>query len=335
METAVLELGTRTFQLSRATQTDNGAASINSLAVECVAFGADIDAHGSLGRRAWADALSALDRLLRAAQRNRLKTLLAVAPHALGGAEDAEGFVRAVERRFGVRVDLLSPTETAQLAYRGARRALMPIDALGVVHLGDSTIDVAAGRGAQCDITDSLPLGITRIHRAYDATDAGLEASDCQALLGLMRLSGGPAARRLREYGAPVVMASGYAGAVLDVARAWGYVDALSPSIGRLALHALVPELVLSGPEALTQLGVEPWRASLLGTAAVAIDALAGLLGQREVWLMSDGVTEGLALEALAMLESTAATGMGFDARGPRGVRQAATTSGYVPVTVA
>jgi hypothetical protein len=48
---------------------------------------------------------------------------------------------------------------------------------------------------------------------------------------------------------------------------------------------------------------------------------------------MSDGVTEGLALEALAMLESTAPAE--FDARGPRGVRQAATTSGYVPVTVA
>jgi len=150
METAVLELGTRTFQLSRATQTDNRGPSITRLAAECVAFGADIDTHGSIGRRAWADALSALDRLMKVAQQNRLKTLLAVAPHALGGAENAEEFVRGVERRFGVRVDLLSPAETAQLAYRGARRALMPIDAFGVVHLGDSTIDVAAGQVAVC-----------------------------------------------------------------------------------------------------------------------------------------------------------------------------------------
>jgi exopolyphosphatase/pppGpp-phosphohydrolase len=308
--------------LSRAVLADSPAVTITPVGVERVSFDADIDELGSLGHRAWGQGLDALGRLLHLVRAARIRNVVAVAPHALGGAANAEGFLRAAQRRFGIDVALPSPEATARLAHRGARRALMPIEAFGVVHLTDASIDVAAGQGTTCEITDSLPLGVARMQRACGAPETGLARSDCEALLGLLRLSGGPVAKKLREYGAPVVMASSYAGRVLEVARAWGYVDPQSPTIGRLALHALVQEIVQAVPDALIDLGVEPWRAGLLGTAALAIDAIAGLLGQREVWLMREGLTEGVALEIL-------------ESRGLRLVRAANAAVGYLPVTVA
>ena len=125
--------------------------------------------------------------------------------------------------------------------------------------------------------------------------------ADSGALFSLVRLCAGPACRRLRAWGNPaLVVGSENAKAVRTVARSWGYLDTDSNDLCRLSLHALVPEILDAAPESLCALGIDASRSSLVGTAAVVIDALADLLGQREVRFADFGVAEGAALTRLA-----------------------------------
>jgi exopolyphosphatase/pppGpp-phosphohydrolase len=300
MDTCILGIGVRSFDLIHARAVPGGRFESEHLVSEPVALDASIDATGGIGSRAWADALRLAGKLIakgrRAAQSGHV---VALAPHGLGGAENAHGFALAVRRRFGAQLAVVPVADTAQLAYRAAHHELdAGSSAVAAIHVGDLTIDFTAGSGATNDFFESMSLGVVKLHRAYGATDSGFLATDAGALFSLIRLCGGPACRKLRDWGdvAPV-FGSENAAAVRDVARAWGYMDRASTSLERLALHALVPEILSAPPD---RLGVDPRRASSVGTTAVVIDALSDVFGLRDVRIASLGVLEGAALEVLA-----------------------------------
>jgi exopolyphosphatase/pppGpp-phosphohydrolase len=165
---------------------------------------------------------------------------------------------------------------------------------------------MAAGIGPRCVLAESLPIGIVRLHRAYGETESGLLQADSSALFGLTRLCGGPACRRLRDMGATrLVFGSENATTLRDVAIQLGYLEPDSNSLCRLALHALVPEILAMPTDEICALGVDPERANLVGTTAVVADALADLLGEREVRFTTSGVVEGAALAVAASLAGT------------------------------
>lgn len=300
MNACILELGTRTFRVARVGRSDVRGLDVEVIESERVGIDASIEATGGIGRRTWGDALHALGRLIDVARRRApLSPLFVIAPHSLGAAHNAEAFVDAARRRFGVALSLLSPADSARYAYLGVRAGAP--DLVGTVvaaNLDDGALDVACGHGEGCDWSQTLSLGVQRLHAAYAARGIGLRLAEGTALFGLVRLCAEPAARRIRGEGeARLVVASENALAVRNVARAWGFLEDDADSLGRMALHALVPEILAAAPASLCRLGIEPFRASVVGTSAVVLDALADLLGQREVRFSTSGVREGAALE--------------------------------------
>jgi exopolyphosphatase/pppGpp-phosphohydrolase len=313
MDISILELGARSFQLFNIRGFSRGSSLVRTTTVrvasEPVSIETSVDASGAIDRTSWADAMRALGRLVtQAEQAGANHGIIGVAPHALGGAGNGEAFVGAVRRRFGIAVMLLSSAESVRLSYGASRMELRDArSASALIHVGDATIDVAAGAGGACDMVDVLPLGIHRLHRAYDATERGLRLQDSSALFSLTRLCGGPACARLRglgQWGATrVVFGSDNARAIWNIARLWGYAEPDSASLDRVALHALVPEIIAAGPSALLDLGVDSVKASWVGTTAVVIDALADLLALREIRFTSGGVAEGVALDVLSEVD--------------------------------
>ncbi len=305
MDISILELGTRTFRLLRAVKDSDGGAAVSCVSSERVGIEMSVDAIGTISRSDASDALRVMGRLLSRARRlDGGRHVVTYAPNAFGGAGNASEFGHAVKRRFGVSVTLLSPRDSATLPYHATRHELGPSlhevrereHPLGVVHVGDPALDFAVGASAIPDFTVSLDLGVARLHRAVGATERGLPTTDAAALFSLVRLSGGPACRRVREWGKPeVAFGSENAKAVRDVARAWGYLDANANGLCRLSLHALVPEILAAPPDLLVDIGILPSRASLVGTTAVVIDALSDLLGLRTVRFSAHGLPEGVA----------------------------------------
>jgi exopolyphosphatase/guanosine-5'-triphosphate,3'-diphosphate pyrophosphatase len=300
MNACILELGTRSFRLARVGLSDDRGLDVQGLESERVALDASIDATGGIGRRTWGDALQTLGRLIETARRRApLSPLFVIAPHALGEAHNADAFVEAARRRFGISISLVSQADSARLAYLGVRAAAKDLSGGAVVaYVDDSVLDIAYGSGPECAFSQTLSLGVQRLHAAYAARGVGLRLAEATALFGLVRLCAEPVAKRVPDAGhARLLVASENAIAVRDVARAWGFLEDDADSLGRMALHALVPEILAAAPSSLCRLGIEPFRASVVGTTAVVLDALADLLGQREVRFTTSGVREGAALE--------------------------------------
>jgi hypothetical protein len=87
-----------------------------------------------------------------------------------------------------------------------------------------------------------------------------------------------------------------------DVAIQLGYLESDASGLCRLALHAMIPELLAMPVDAICELGLDPERANLVGTTAVVVDALADLLGEREVRFTTSGVVDGAALAVAASI---------------------------------
>jgi exopolyphosphatase / guanosine-5'-triphosphate,3'-diphosphate pyrophosphatase len=302
MDTCILELGVRTLRLLGSRAAERGPVEVVDIHSERVRLGESIDRTGTVTASVSSDLLAAVSRLLEVAHsRCPGVSLHAIAPHALGGSENARSVLAAIGRRTGVAVTLLSPRDTARLAYRAARSELGYLGGqTAVVHLGDAAADFTSGTRATLDVADTLPLGVGRLHRAFGSGDSGLAAVDASALSSLVRLCAGPATRRLREWGVPVlVVTSENAATVREVGRAWGFLGEDSETIGRVALRALATEILQASVWDLENLGIDPRRAALVGTTAITIDTLTDLLGQREVLLAASGPSEGAALEIL------------------------------------
>lgn len=302
MDTCILELGAWTVRLVRCRRLERGPFEVAEMESVRIGTGESIDRTGVITPSTSVELSSSVSKLLEVAQaRCRNAPLHAIAPHALGGAKNARSVLSAILRRTGVSVALLSPKDTAHLAYRAARSELAHLDGEATfVHLGDAAVDFAWGTRAAADRVETLSFGVARLHRAYGLDASGLPEADASALRSLVRLCAGPAARRFRECGAPVLVAtSENAAAVREVASAWGFLDPESAVIGRVALRALATEILGASVWDLENLGVDRRRAPLVGTAAVMIDALADLLGKREVVLAASGASEGAALEVL------------------------------------
>jgi len=306
--TYILELGTRLFRLCEGTA-ENGRLVVQHVAREPVALDASIDRTGSIDRRSMGAAFAALDRLVNRARAGRGAHLVAFAPQALGGAANGARFARDAKRQFGIDVSLLSPGDSARLAHRGICHGRpAPHERIRLVGVGDASIDFSVGTAALCELAESVPLGMARLQRAFGEVGSGLLPADSGALFSVARLSAGPACRRLREVGDhPLVVGSENAVALRHVARRMGYLDDGSAGLERVALHALVPEVLAMSAEALRDLGVDRDRAPLIGTTAVVVDALSDLLGARQVRFAAGGAIEGALLVVTASLGWNAA----------------------------
>jgi len=303
MDVSILELQTGGFHLLHAHVGAGERLVVSTEAAERVGIDASVDATGHIGRKTWADSLRAFGRLATSARKwTQSGDVIALAPNGLGGALNGATFLQAARLKHGVGVDALSAAEAAHLVYAGVHDELGDAgEALVVAHLGDTTVDLVAGRGAAATAHGSIALGVARIGRAFGA-ERGLGPDDAAALFSLVRMCGGPAGRRLASVveGSRLVVTSARARAVREVARAWGYLEPEATMIGRLTLHALVPELLEASPASLCRLGIGADDALLVGTTAVMIDALADLLGRREVCFAGSGVRHGAAARWLS-----------------------------------
>jgi exopolyphosphatase/guanosine-5'-triphosphate,3'-diphosphate pyrophosphatase len=302
MNVCILELGTRSFRMlrvQRPVDDAGGALEVEALESERVAIDASIEATGSIGRRTWADALQTLGKLLDVARRrSKASEIFAIAPRGLRSADNGDAFLDAARRRFGIDVELLSTADSARLAYAGVRGAAPDLRGrVAVAHLDDGALDVASGTATSCEWAQTLSLGVQRLHTSY-ALSGVLERDEATALFELVRLCAEPLGQRVSSDGTTrLAVASENALAVRDVARAWGFLEDDTDALGRVALHALVPEILAASPSSFCRLGIEPFRANTVGTSAVILDALADLLRQREVVFSSAGLCEGAAVE--------------------------------------
>ena len=132
---------------------------------------------------------------------------------------------------------------------------------------------------------------------AFGAGEQPLRHADIGPMFSLVRLCGGPMGRMLRELGTKrLTLPAPLSKAVGALAAAWGYADRDAATIDRVALHALVPDVIATPYMTLCRLGIDRREALALGPTLVALDAVADLLRVPEILLSRSGILEGAIL---------------------------------------
>jgi exopolyphosphatase/guanosine-5'-triphosphate,3'-diphosphate pyrophosphatase len=135
---AALDLGTNNCRLLIATPHPRGFRIVDAFS-RIVRLGEGVSQSGVLGEAAMERALGALKICAEKIRRRRVTRVRAVATQACRSAANGAAFIEAVERETGLRLEIISPREEAQLAVAGCLDLLDPASKIALV------LDVGGG----------------------------------------------------------------------------------------------------------------------------------------------------------------------------------------------
>lgn len=295
MHFAAMDLGSNSFHLLAAAQGSRGDLVKLGSYKEVLKLGASMDAHGVLPPAAIARALDAVGTMLAFARFFRA-TPIAVGTSALRTAVNGRDFVDAAWQRFGLKVEIVSGADEADLVYQGGRSGLSGLPSrVAVVDLGGGSVEIAVGDAAHCRYTGTLPLGFLRFGDA-PRSDTGIRER----------------VRREAQFVADRVRALAPEACIVTGGTARALAKILGPSarvegrpVHRDELRSLARELLHAEAPRLAELGVDQSRRDAIGVAATVLSAVIDTLAAPTVRVSPAGLREGVVLRALREPEST------------------------------
>jgi exopolyphosphatase / guanosine-5'-triphosphate,3'-diphosphate pyrophosphatase len=228
--------------------------------------------------------------------------VVTIAAAALASADGGPGFCAEVSRRHGLRVEPLTGEGEARLSYLGARAHSAPRGRgrLAVADLGATSLALATGRGAGCDLVFEIPLGVLSLRDVYLRPERALDRAARERVAATVRFSAGDAARATWDRRPEqLAFTSGTARALGALADELGLRCPGASEIGRAGLARLVDVLAQFRPIELPALGVEEARSDTVAVGAVVLHTLMELLGFGSAVLSPYGHREGAALRDL------------------------------------
>lgn len=165
---AALDLGTNSCRMLIAQPKGNSFHVVDSFS-KSVQLGAGLEKTGRLSRGSMARTIQALRICQQKLRRNKVNRMRLVATEACRRAENAESFIRRVQRETGLKLDIIKPQEEAQLAVIScAPLVSRTTENLLVVDIGGGSTELV-----WIDLSDvpasERPQSIMRLHSGFDA----------------------------------------------------------------------------------------------------------------------------------------------------------------------
>ena len=170
MRTAVIDLGTNTFNLLIADLNSNGFTIVHS-EKEGVALGMGGINKNTISPDAFERGLTTLRYFKNICQLNDVKVINAFGTSALRGAENAIDFVQQIHSELGISVSIISGEKEAELIYKGVLWSY-DFSSPGVIMDigGGSTEFIFADKKGMNDIV-SMNIGVSRIYQELSLND--------------------------------------------------------------------------------------------------------------------------------------------------------------------
>lgn len=278
---AAVDCGTNTIKLLVA-DLDPGTGSERELVREMrmVRLGQDVDRTGRLAEEALERTFAAIEEYAAVVAAHDVRAMRFCATSAARDAANAADFAAGVEARLGVRPEVVTGAEEAQLAYDGATRGLagrhLPSPFL-VVDIGGGSTELILGDGhGHVRAAESLDIGSVRMTERHLRSDPPTPAEVAEATEAVAQAV---SASVVPLHEARTVI--GVAGTVTTVAAAVldlpGY-DRAAIDQAELAypdVHATAERLLAMTVEERQALPyMHPGRADVIGAGALILDAV-------------------------------------------------------------
>jgi len=251
---------------------------------------------------AMAAALQALKKFARLAESHQVDEVLAVATSATREAENGGAFLRAIERRTGIRARVITGTEEARLIHLAAVYGVDTPKPAVVIDIGGGSVEITLGGKTDVEFARSFKIGVIRLTERFVDSDP-ISSHDERKMTKFIREQVDRYLEHIVEQGFDRVI--GTSGTILSLGIVATAVDRGSvpqevrnlrvpaKSIRRLRKTAVEMDL----EERMHLPGLDPRRADLMVAGAVLLDTLLKDLGTEEITLCDLALREGVLLE--------------------------------------
>jgi exopolyphosphatase/guanosine-5'-triphosphate,3'-diphosphate pyrophosphatase len=299
-----IDIGTNSIRLAVAEVDTDGSYRVLEEEREMTRLGHGLFDRGRLSSESMERSLAALTKMKAIADGFVVAELRAVATSAVREATNGRAFCQEVRRRCGLRVEVISGEEEANLTLRSAVHHFdLAGRSVAVVDIGGGSMEVTLAAGAVIDEVYTLPLGAVRLTEAYGGDDQ----LSPKRWRRLRRAIDGVLADGLgRPPFHPEVMI-GSGGTFTNLAemakaeREGTTKNVQGYALSRAEVVHLLHRLRATPLEVRRQMpGLNPRRADIIVAGTAAVSRLAKRLGTQQILVNTGGLRDGLLLAMIA-----------------------------------
>ena len=247
-------------------------------------------------------ALQALSKFARLAQSHQVDEILAVATSATREAENGGAFLRAIERKTGIRARLITGTEEARLIHLAAVYGVDTPKPAVVIDIGGGSVEITLGSGREIEFARSFKIGVIRLTERFVDSDP-ISSRDERKMVEFIGEHVNRYIEHIVEKGFDRVI--GTSGTILSLGIVATAMDRGTvpqevrnlrvPAKSLRRLRKTAVELDLE--ERMHLPGLDPRRADLMVAGGVLLDTLLKKLKAEDITLCDLALREGVLLD--------------------------------------
>jgi len=247
-------------------------------------------------------ALQALSKFARLAQSHQVDEVLAVATSATREAENGGAFLRAIERKTGIRARIITGTEEARLIHLAAVYGVDTPKPAVVIDIGGGSVEITLGSGREVEFARSFKIGVIRLTERFVDSDP-ISGRDERKMAKFIGEHVNRYIEHIVEKGydriigtSGTILSLGAVATAIDRGTVPGEVRNLrvpAKSLRRLRKTAVEMDL----EERMHLPGLDPRRADLMVAGSVLLDTLLKKLEADEITLCDLALREGVLLD--------------------------------------
>jgi exopolyphosphatase/guanosine-5'-triphosphate,3'-diphosphate pyrophosphatase len=298
---AVIDVGTNSVKFhmaERRTAGDGGWTTVADRS-EITRLGEGLEEGGPIRPEPMRRTIDAIGGMLARARRAGALGIAAVGTAGLRMAANRDEFVRAVEERFGVRVEVISGEEESRLGYLAVSSAVGPVEgSIAVFETGGGSSQFTFGRGEAVEERFSVNVGAARFTERFELDDAVgedvVESAKEAIAAELERLEGRP----------PPDALIGIGGAFTNLAAVRHAMATYAPEVvegTELDVAEIDRQIELyrtrTAQERRQIVGLQPARAEVILAGACIVRTALDKLGRESVTVSDRGLRHGLLLD--------------------------------------
>ncbi|BDX38155.1 hypothetical protein CYCD_15100 [Tenuifilaceae bacterium CYCD] len=172
MTTAIIDLGTNTFNLLVAQNKDNGKYKIIHECKHPVKLGEGGLTQKIITPAAWQRGLDAIQKHMETAKSFSAERFFAFATSATRDASNGKDFVEEILKRFGLKVEIIDGNREATLIYKGVRQAINLGDECNlIIDIGGGSNEIILANSKEIFWLQSFNLGVSRLMQLFSPSD--------------------------------------------------------------------------------------------------------------------------------------------------------------------
>lgn len=172
MRISVIDLGTNTFNLLVAEWDETGIPKILNRSKYATKIGQGGINNNIITDEAITRAQNAFDTITEISNQFEVSKTIAFATSAIRSAENGEAFVKMLEEKYNINIEIISGDREADLIFTGTKKAIeLNHEVVAILDIGGGSNEIIIANNEKVFWKNSYPLGMTRLLEKFNPTD--------------------------------------------------------------------------------------------------------------------------------------------------------------------